>query len=176
MASLHVPVLVDRVVELLAPAAPGLLVDATVGLGGHSGIEAGEFYFDNSLYFAYKNLFGNKTSLLVEIPFYRNQGVMFFLQGDVRRIRYTLDLEYAHSTTAPADSLLFYPGLSYGITPLLFLGADILVNNAVFNSFGAYPFIEIGSRDRRDKDSRSWYFISSFPKTAMTFNGSSCTR
>ena len=36
MASLHVPVLSDQVVELLSPAAPGLLVDATVGLGGHA--------------------------------------------------------------------------------------------------------------------------------------------
>lgn len=36
MASDHVPVMLDRVVELLAPAAPGLLVDATVGLGGHA--------------------------------------------------------------------------------------------------------------------------------------------
>jgi len=34
--SIHVPVLTDRVVELLAPAAPGLLVDVTVGLGGHA--------------------------------------------------------------------------------------------------------------------------------------------
>jgi 16S rRNA (cytosine1402-N4)-methyltransferase len=32
----HLPVLSERVVELLAPAAPGLLVDATVGLGGHA--------------------------------------------------------------------------------------------------------------------------------------------
>jgi len=36
VASIHVPVLTDRVVELLAPAAPGLLVDVTVGLGGHA--------------------------------------------------------------------------------------------------------------------------------------------
>ena len=36
MASEHLPVLTDRVVELLAPAGPGLLVDATVGLGGHA--------------------------------------------------------------------------------------------------------------------------------------------
>lgn len=36
MASIHLPVLSDRVVELLAPAGPGLLVDATVGLGGHA--------------------------------------------------------------------------------------------------------------------------------------------
>jgi len=36
VASEHLPVLTDRVVELLAPAGPGLLVDATVGLGGHS--------------------------------------------------------------------------------------------------------------------------------------------
>ena len=36
MASDHLPVLTERVVELLAPAAPGLLVDATVGLGGHA--------------------------------------------------------------------------------------------------------------------------------------------
>ena len=36
MASEHLPVLTDRVVEFLTPAAPGLLVDATVGLGGHS--------------------------------------------------------------------------------------------------------------------------------------------
>ena len=37
MASEHLPVLTDRVVELLAPVGPGLLVDATVGLGGHAG-------------------------------------------------------------------------------------------------------------------------------------------
>jgi 16S rRNA (cytosine1402-N4)-methyltransferase len=32
----HVPVLRDRVVAWLAPTAPGLVVDATVGLGGHA--------------------------------------------------------------------------------------------------------------------------------------------
>ena len=37
MASDHLPVLTTRIVELLTPAAPGLLVDATVGLGGHAG-------------------------------------------------------------------------------------------------------------------------------------------
>ena len=36
MSADHVPVLRDRVVAWLAPTAPGLLVDATVGLGGHS--------------------------------------------------------------------------------------------------------------------------------------------
>ncbi|MCB1239570.1 MAG: 16S rRNA (cytosine(1402)-N(4))-methyltransferase, partial [Tetrasphaera sp.] len=38
-AQRHVPVLRDRIVELLAPAAarPGaVLVDATLGMGGHS--------------------------------------------------------------------------------------------------------------------------------------------
>ncbi len=37
MASEHLPVLTDRVVEFLSPAAPGLIVDATIGLGGHAG-------------------------------------------------------------------------------------------------------------------------------------------
>ena len=37
MASGHLPVLTDRVVEFLSPAAPGLIIDATVGLGGHAG-------------------------------------------------------------------------------------------------------------------------------------------
>jgi len=36
VASIHLPVLTDRVVELLAPSAPGLLIDVTVGLGGHA--------------------------------------------------------------------------------------------------------------------------------------------
>jgi 16S rRNA (cytosine1402-N4)-methyltransferase len=36
VASEHLPVLTDRVVEFLSPAAPGLLIDATVGLGGHA--------------------------------------------------------------------------------------------------------------------------------------------
>lgn len=36
MASAHLPVLLDQVVAQLTPAAPGLLVDATVGLGGHA--------------------------------------------------------------------------------------------------------------------------------------------
>ena len=37
MASDHLPVLTAQIVDLLTPAAPGLLVDATVGLGGHAG-------------------------------------------------------------------------------------------------------------------------------------------
>ncbi len=36
VASDHLPVLTERVLELLVPASPGLLVDATVGLGGHA--------------------------------------------------------------------------------------------------------------------------------------------
>jgi 16S rRNA (cytosine1402-N4)-methyltransferase len=36
VVAVHIPVLVDEVVAWLAPTAPGLLVDATVGLGGHS--------------------------------------------------------------------------------------------------------------------------------------------
>lgn len=36
MCSDHVPVLCDQVVEWLRPCAPGLLVDATVGAGGHA--------------------------------------------------------------------------------------------------------------------------------------------
>ncbi len=36
MVSDHLPVLTDQVLELLAPTGPGLLVDATVGLGGHA--------------------------------------------------------------------------------------------------------------------------------------------
>lgn len=36
MPSVHVPVLADEVVEWLRPCAPGLLVDATVGAGGHA--------------------------------------------------------------------------------------------------------------------------------------------
>jgi 16S rRNA (cytosine1402-N4)-methyltransferase len=36
VASVHLPVLTDHVVDFLAPAAPGLVVDATVGLGGHA--------------------------------------------------------------------------------------------------------------------------------------------
>jgi 16S rRNA (cytosine1402-N4)-methyltransferase len=36
VASDHLPVLTERVVEYLAPSGPGLLVDATVGLGGHA--------------------------------------------------------------------------------------------------------------------------------------------
>ena len=43
MLSAHVPVLLDEVTEWLAPAAPGLLVDVTVGLGGHAAALLEEF-------------------------------------------------------------------------------------------------------------------------------------
>ena len=43
MASDHVPVLTAQIVELLTPTAPGLLVDATVGLGGHAGALLSEY-------------------------------------------------------------------------------------------------------------------------------------
>ena len=35
-SSVHIPVLTEPVVEWLAPTAPGLLVDVTIGLGGHA--------------------------------------------------------------------------------------------------------------------------------------------
>ena len=35
-APLHLPVMVDEVVDVLRPVPPGLIVDATVGAGGHS--------------------------------------------------------------------------------------------------------------------------------------------
>ncbi len=36
MPSIHIPVLTQPIVEWLTPSAPGLLVDATLGLGGHA--------------------------------------------------------------------------------------------------------------------------------------------
>lgn len=36
MPSIHIPVLTEPIVEWLTPSAPGLLVDATLGLGGHA--------------------------------------------------------------------------------------------------------------------------------------------
>lgn len=36
MSAVHMPVLRDRVVAWLAPTAPGIVVDATIGLGGHA--------------------------------------------------------------------------------------------------------------------------------------------
>jgi 16S rRNA (cytosine1402-N4)-methyltransferase len=41
--NLHVPVMVDEVVDLFAPCAQGLVVDATVGAGGHSEALAAAF-------------------------------------------------------------------------------------------------------------------------------------
>jgi 16S rRNA (cytosine1402-N4)-methyltransferase len=41
--SAHLPVLLDEVMEWLGPVAPGLLVDVTVGLGGHSAELLGRF-------------------------------------------------------------------------------------------------------------------------------------
>jgi len=143
------------------------------GPGGHSGVEAGNFYFRNSLYVAYKNLFGNRTSLFVELPFYQDQGLRFLVQGDVRRLRYSLDLEYEHRAETVSDFVRFRPGLGVAINPLIFLGADILINNAVYNSFGLYPFIEVGSTDRRNTDSRSWYFFKLSPYYCSNFSGGS---
>ncbi|MBN2322702.1 MAG: hypothetical protein JXQ30_03125 [Spirochaetes bacterium] len=143
------------------------------GLGGHSGIEAGDFYFRNSLYVAYKNLFGNRTSLYVELPFYEDQGLGFSVQGDVKKLRYALDLTYAHRSKTGEDSVRFRPGLGYAINPLFYLGADILVNNALYNSFGLYPFIELGSTERKNTDSRSWCFFRLSPYYSNNFEGGS---
>jgi outer membrane protein assembly factor BamA len=143
------------------------------GLGGNTGVEAGDFYFRNSLYVAYKNLFGNRTFLFVELPFYEDQGLQFSVRGDIKRMRYTLDLEYEHSSKTGADSVRFSPGLGYALNPMFFLGADILVNNAMYNSFGLYPFIEAGSTDRKNNDSRSWYFFRLSPYYSHNFAGGS---
>ncbi len=48
-AGYHRPVLVDEVVELMAPVVPGVVVDATFGGGGHTRRMLDEFVDDMNL-------------------------------------------------------------------------------------------------------------------------------
>ena len=141
------------------------------GPGGHAGYEGNDFYFRNSLYVEYKNLFGNSTTIYCELGFYENQGLILLLQGGLKRIRYDLELEYEHRAATDLDSILFMPGLAYAVDKRLFIGADILVNNANYNSFALYPYLELGSNKRFSRDLKSWYLLKVTPYYGYNFQG-----
>ena len=139
------------------------------GLGGYTGYEEDEFYFRNSLYIAYKNLFGNSTMIYAEVPFYEDQGVKLHVQGGLNRARYELGLKYEHRASTNLDSIAFFPGFAYSLDQRLFIGASILVNNAAYNSFALYPYLELGSRDRFSRELKSWYFFKVSPYYGVNF-------
>jgi hypothetical protein len=143
------------------------------GPAGYSGYQDNEFYFRNSLYVSYQNLFGNKTLLFAEIPFYENQGVIFALQGRLKNARYDFDFEYEHDSLTAQDSVEFRPGLAFELERNLFIGTDFLVNSADFDSFALYPYFEAGSRTRFPSDAKSWFYIRCSPYWGYNFIGSS---
>ncbi|UCB44672.1 MAG: hypothetical protein JSV25_10680 [Spirochaetota bacterium] len=141
------------------------------GPAGYTGYQDDAFYFRNSVYVSYINLFGNSTHLYVELPFYENQGIVFMLQGRLKNVRYDFNIEYEHISNTSQDSVGIMPGLAYEITRNLFLGSSFLVNSADSDSFALYPFIEAGSRIRFPNDAKNWYYLRVSPYLGYNFTG-----
>jgi outer membrane protein assembly factor BamA len=141
------------------------------GPGGQTGYEEDVFYFRNSLYLTYNNLFGNSTTIYAEVPFYENQGVRLLIQGGFNRSRYELDLEYEHRAGTNLDTMRVMPGFAYAIDRRLYIGVNVLINNATYNSFALYPYLELGSDERFSRELKSWYFLHISPYYGYNFQG-----
>jgi outer membrane protein assembly factor BamA len=142
------------------------------GPGGYAGYQDDAFYFRNSLYVSYINLFGNSTNLYVELPVYENQGLIFMLQGRLKNVRYDFDIDYQHISLTSQDSVSIMPGLAFELSKNFFIGSNFLVNSANFDSFALYPFLESGSRLRFPHDAKRWYYLIVSPYLGYNFTGS----
>lgn len=143
------------------------------GPSGYLGYENTEFYFRNSLYVSYINLFGNASNIYIEIPFYENQGLIFELQGKLGNVRYNIELDYLYLSQSGMNSLKFMPGLAFELKKDLFTGMNLLINSYSFNSIALFPYIEGGFNERYKSDVKRWYYFIVSPFYGYNFTGSS---
>jgi hypothetical protein len=155
------------------------------GLAGYLGYEDDEFYSNTSLYMDYKNIFGNSSSLFVEIPFYRDYGLILRYDGLAHPYVYGLGISYRHDYLYDYDAGRIQSRLGYRFTDEVVLGADVHISREDVQSAAALqghvspttslvflPYSEFGHVERYTKKVKNWYFLTLSPYAGYNFDSS----
>jgi outer membrane protein assembly factor BamA len=141
------------------------------GPDGYSIYEDKSFYFSNSLYLSYTNMFGLSDHITFNLPVYENTGLSVKYSGTKSKIIYDTDLKYLYSLKNRTSWFSITPGVGYRFRDNLNSGIRLTLNyNDIYTAFFS-PYFELGARDKHTSKIKTWYFTSIAPCLGYNFNG-----
>jgi outer membrane protein assembly factor BamA len=134
------------------------------GLAGYLGFEDKEFYSATSLYLDYTNVHGNGSLFYLEIPFYRDYGVIARYVGNPGRLQYKVGIDVRYDYFYDQDIQKLIAGLGYNFSERFLLGADIhssresprLGSDSIL-SFVFFPYLRWGLDRRYVTKQKKWH-------------------
>jgi len=136
------------------------------GPSGYLGYEGGEFYSVVSLYADYTNLFGNASRLFVEVPFYRDYGIIARFKGGSDSVQYMVGIDARYDNYFDENVQKFVVGLGYGFSERFLLGTNIHVSRESPRTLEDHtlstvflPYLRFGYAQRLSVKQKSWYSL-----------------
>jgi hypothetical protein len=137
------------------------------GPSGYLGYENSEFYSVFSLYGKYTNLFGNSSFLDLEVPAYRDYGVIARMgKAPLESLRYLIGIDARYDYFYDEYVQKFIVGLGYGFAKNVLVGTDIHVSrespkNSDASTISAvfFPYFRWGYDHRIHAKQKSWHSL-----------------
>jgi hypothetical protein len=134
------------------------------GLAGYLGYEDKEFYSATSLYLDYTNVHGNGSLFYLEVPFYRDYGVIARYVGNPGRLQYKVGLDVRYDYLYDQNIQKLIAGLGFNFSERFLLGAAIhsnrespIQNSDSTLSFVFYPYLRWGPHRRYTAKQKKWH-------------------
>ncbi|MCK4923352.1 MAG: hypothetical protein KAS61_00170 [Spirochaetes bacterium] len=134
------------------------------GLAGYLGYEDKKFYSATSLYLDYTNVHGNGSLFYLEVPFYRDYGVISRYIGNPGRLQYKVGLDVRYDYFYDQNVQKLIAGLGYNFSERFLLGADIHSSRESPRqssdstlSFVFFPYLRWGPYRRYTAKQKKWH-------------------
>lgn len=145
------------------------------GLSGYLGYEDKEVYSVSSLYLNYTNVGGNGSLFYLEVPFYRDYGVIARYMGNPGKFQYTLGLDVRYDYFYDENVQKLIAGLGYNLHERLLFGLDIqssrespVQSSDSTLSFVFYPYVRWGLARRYTEKQKKWHSLFLTPYAGIT--------
>ncbi len=143
------------------------------GPSGFISYEKNEVIADAGLYAEYRNVFGNASTVLIDLPLYEYAGISLFFEHPSKGIKETFSLEYEYSSEERSDWISVVPGAALRLGREMYAGLDFEVNHEDFTSFILSPYYENGFHKRHSHKTKFWYYYRLSPFFGFTSESSS---
>jgi outer membrane protein assembly factor BamA len=150
------------------------------GVGGYFGYEDSEFYSVTSLYVKHTNIGGTGDVFSLEVPVYRDYGVITRYAGYPGKIEYTLGLDVRYNYFYDENIQKLLAGLGYNVNRRFLIGLDIHSHRSSpadsadsTLSFVFLPNIRWGLAQRSNEKLKKWHSLYITPYAGVSVPGQS---
>jgi outer membrane protein assembly factor BamA len=136
------------------------------GLSGYLGYEDKEFYSVTSLYLDYRNIGGRGSLFNLEVPFYRDYGLIARYTGRPGKLQYTFGLDVRYDYFYDDNVQKLIAGTGYNFHERFLLGFDLhssrespAQSSESTLSFIFFPYFRWGYERRLSDKQKTWHSL-----------------